>query len=179
MTNEELAWVAGIVDGEGCIHINRQRAANRQDLRQDCYRLYLKVTMGDKPTLDRILSILGKGVIVKHVDRKAVKDKVNTSWSYLAAARQAGEVLTQLRPHLFTKASEADVALAFLRIDNAPLGGAKGTQPVPQVLCDTRQRAYWRLRQMKPRWRFYKAQIDKEALQRGVEPEYKHYLEDP
>lgn len=58
MTTEEIAWAAGIFDGEGCIHIRRNAVTETSRHRTTHYALITKVTMCHAPTIERLHRIL-------------------------------------------------------------------------------------------------------------------------
>ena len=107
MTELEIAWAAGLIDGEGCVFINKSHyvAASRQ--RTDTYRLVLKVTMGCRATIERIHSIFQVGTIQNHVPRGS---RVNASYSWICQSLQAKTVFDLIQPYVVTKAAELEVA---------------------------------------------------------------------
>ena len=149
-TEVELAWAAGILDGEGCISIILTPPGKYSVTPR--HVLHVKVTMGHLPTVERFAVILGNGTVQKHAARST---RTNASYSYIVQARKADAVLQLLRPYLVTKAEEADVAFEFAALPLGPRGGKKGGKAVPQEILELRNHCYWKLRRLKPRWRFY------------------------
>jgi len=150
-TIEELAWAAGLFDGEGCITISRQRpgTGRRESLN---YRLFLKVTMGHRPTIERLVAIFSVGSIHPWCDSSDREH--NPAYSWWVASRQAVAVIEQLRPYLVTKAIEADLALEWGRLPLAPRGGRGGGTRVPAELLAARHRLFEAMRDAKPSARF-------------------------
>lgn len=68
-TEAELAWAAGLFEGEGCISSIR---AGRT--------WYLKVAMTDREVLDRFHAIVGRGRIYIHSAHKS-KRGIERGWS--------------------------------------------------------------------------------------------------
>jgi len=64
----EIAWFAGLVDGEGCIHITRRRATRTKS---PCYILYFTVAMTHLPAIEKIKSIWGVGSIRSRPNKKS------------------------------------------------------------------------------------------------------------
>lgn len=149
----DVAWAAGILDGEGCISIIRTPPSRSARCRSNRYTFQLKVTMGHKPTVQRLVDLFG-GTVQDHQPRT---ERQNASHSWIAGARIGERALKMMRPYLITKAKEADVGLAFMDLPLAPRGGRWGGKPVPDGLQKKRTELYWRLRRLKPRWRFRKA----------------------
>lgn len=148
----DVAWAAGIIDGEGCISIIRVPPTKKNGCRTVQYKMILKVTMGHRPTVERLLKIFGSGSRQDHVART---EKVNASYSWICQSVQVKKVLDVVRKYLFTKAEEADVALEFLSLPKFLVGGRGGNPVMPKSMERRREVLYWRLRKLKPRWRFY------------------------
>ena len=154
MNNTGLIWLAGLLDGEGCIHINRHRADKRADLRTDTFRLYVQITMGHLATLELCREITGLGTVQPHT---VSNKKANAAFCWMTSAGDAEQVIKNLRPYLFTKAPEADIALSFCEIEQWYGGRFRGQKP--QRLVDAAAKHYWQLRMLKPRWRFYEKKL--------------------
>lgn len=152
-TDAELGWVAGIIDGEGCLNIHRRRAEDSNDLRNDSYAFMLKVTMGDLETIERLHSLMNRGTVQDHTGRGT---NINRSWSWLCCAHQAESVLNRVKPFLVTKKREAEVALRFLKLAQIGwIGDGKGNPRLSPEVLKTKRKLYWELRMLKSRWRFY------------------------
>lgn len=133
----ELAWAAGIVDGEGCIYIRR----NISPVGTENYALAVKVVMTHEATVRRIHRIFNLGSVgLTH--RASPNHK--QAWTWKAMSRQAERVLTSILPWLYTKQDQADIALEFMRVPVAT-GGRK----TPASIQDERVRLYWTLREAK------------------------------
>lgn len=147
MKKTELAWAAGIVDGEGCVTISHVPAKRQKGCLNDRHALYLKVTMGDKPTVDRLHKLFGIGSVQINIQKK-----YNTAWSWLCCSRDAGIALRKLLPYLVTKRAETLLAIEF---DALPLYPG-GSHQVPQHILIKRHKLYEKVRNMKPSARFRK-----------------------
>ena len=102
-------WMAGIVDGEGSIGAYQYGTG---------LRLQLAVSMAHEPTIRRLKRIAGCGTIcVRHPD--GVHHK-KTQWKLAVYGQQAADVLRLLKPHLFTKKSQA--ALLIRLADSMVMG---------------------------------------------------------
>lgn len=148
----DWAWLAGVIDGEGCIVINRQRAENRHDLKTDSFRLYVQITMGCRKTLERCQTITGFGGIHNHTP---TKKKSNPAFCWMTNGREAALILRQIVKYTITKRPEVDEALLFASIGPWLTGGRGGNSQKPAERVDRMIVHYWRLRMLKPRWRFY------------------------
>lgn len=148
MKPTEAAWLAGIIDGEGCITITRQKPGSG-GRKNWSYRLYLKVTMGDEATIRRILAIAGCGTVT--VQKPKPGKGWNIAFTWWASSREALSILARTRPHLVTKSQEADIAAEWGRLPLAPRGGRSGGKPVPPELLKARHNLFLRLRKAKPK----------------------------
>lgn len=147
MTNDvQLAWAAGLVDGEGCITIAYHPPCAKHGTINPQHILILKVAMGHQPTLERLRSIFNVGTV-----HKVPTKKHNPAWSWLVQSTRAYEIIKLLRPYLVTKAAEADIALKFMELP-VVVGGSR---TVPYSLLQKRHRLYIAMRKAKPRFRFY------------------------
>lgn len=121
MTNEEKAWFAGIVDGEGCL-----TCGHRSDNRG--IRLTLSLEMTHKPTIDKIKSWYPNMGYYRRV-RKTGK----TGWRIELRNKQAVPVVEMLYSYLVTKKEEANVWLILA--DTVTSGG-----PNHKVSEETKQK---------------------------------------
>jgi hypothetical protein len=143
LTDAERGWVAGIIDGEGCLIINRQEPG-RWGRKSPSHRLYLKVTMGHEPTINRLHSLTGHGSVHHHPGTRW-----NDSWSWIVAVGGVRYLLDEIQPLLVTKAAEAEVAREFLSIPTVRLDG-----PLSPATIAARQDCFERIRDLKPSSRF-------------------------
>ena len=97
MTEIEIAWLAGILEGEGCFDIYENNY-NKNYPR-------LRIEMCDKDVLDRIKSIIdGGGEVIEH-DRG--NPKHNKTYSYsLSSKNKLKEVLTDILPYMGERRKE-------------------------------------------------------------------------
>lgn len=108
---EQYAWLAGIVDGEGSIVIARHKG----------YLLVrLSVRMTDKPTIDYIHNLTGRG---GGICRLGVKDpkRHRPYYKWEASGAYASSVLRRCLPFLHTKRLQAILATEFTELQK--LGG--------------------------------------------------------
>jgi hypothetical protein len=110
---EETAWAAGLVDGEGCIHI--MRGTTHPKRKTIAYSMYLQVRMAHKPAIVRLQDIFGCGHI-KLVQPQERQWK--PTWLWHVSALPAAAVLQQMLPWLCVKQEEARVALAFQQLQS-------------------------------------------------------------
>lgn len=146
MNEIELAWSAGLIDGEGCITISYSEAIHFKGSRNPVHSLYLKVTMTHEPTIRHIHDLFQLGSVQVHLPGKTAKANWNVAYSWLCCSNQAAQAIRMVRPYLITKANEADIALEFAAIPRSK--GSSNTIP-PEVI-QARHDCYIRLSQAKP-----------------------------
>jgi len=159
---EKWAWLGGLIDGEGCIVINRQYASTRRDLRTDSFRLYVQVTMGDIKALQMCRKIAGCGSIQNHT---VTNPRANAAFCWMVTAREAESLLRKLLPYLIVKQDEAIVALQFCKFKPWLPGGIGGNKKKSNKRVDAMATLYWKLRMLKSRWRFYRASLSPERIE--------------
>lgn len=112
MKNEELAYLAGIIDGEGWITIDR---CNNE--------IRVGVAMVDTSAVELLQQTFGGKLrlcsVVKSTHRRT------TEWE--VSVRKAKDVLTQVLPYLRIKRRQAEVALEFQETKKY-----RGSAPTPQ-----------------------------------------------
>jgi len=106
MDNTTLAYLAGFMDGEGCISLVRSRPTEKNP----GYHLIIVVTQLNPDPLVMYQVAFG-GSIHRAVDKRGHRPRI--TWQ--TSGRNAGRALEALRPFLVVKADEADLALEFLR----------------------------------------------------------------
>jgi len=93
------AWVAGFVDGEGCIGIAKNKAVKGG---LEFYYLRLCVTQNTKLELIMLQKIYG-GSVSPHGD----------GWQWIISAKKSLKPLKDILPYLRIKRKEAKLALEF------------------------------------------------------------------
>ena len=97
----KFAYIAGFVDGEGCIRIKK---ANKTG---NSYYITLNVTNTDKQPLELIKSIFGGKVFFQE---KGVNKVI---WQYYSTCSEAVDTLKTLLGFLISKKEQADYAIWF------------------------------------------------------------------
>jgi len=103
MRKIDLAYLAGILDGEGCVHIAKEK--RKQSF---VYKLRVQVSMVDK--VPPMLAHNTFGGYLRLRDRNA---KWKPLWEWQVKSNNAVTCLKVLLPYLRTKRVEAELALKF------------------------------------------------------------------
>lgn len=151
VTELELAWAAGVFDGEGCISIGYVAPTEKNGLVNPSYRLTIKVTMCHEETVRRVHQILQEGTVQRH-QRKG--ERINASWSWVAMSRKGYRAILKLSPYLVTKAEEARIAIQFGELPDVVRGGRDGSPRIDPALLRRKHDLYLQCAQLKPRHRF-------------------------
>jgi len=97
-----LAYAAGIVDGEGCIRINKQGKSGNHAIR-------VQITNTKHVLVSQFQEWFGGNITVNEASR--YNPRANTSYVWEVSAKRAADVLSAIGPYLKLKKEQADVAL--------------------------------------------------------------------
>ncbi len=99
----DLAWLAGLLDGEGCLFVRKCLPKGRP---LPTYTATIRIEMCSEEAVCKAAEIMGAVVNSSHYrsNRKV--------WRTYVHNRAAFELLSLVRPYLTTKAKEADALLA-------------------------------------------------------------------
>ena len=136
-----LAWAAGMLDGDGCISIVKQRYPNRAAT----YRLVVQITQNCLKTLEHFRECVGEVGPIHEVTRRISHNK--QVYALMYSGPKAVLVLQRLAAHLVRKRAEAEVALSF--IDKGQVGRRFGARGVPVEIERIRISHYNKLRALK------------------------------
>lgn len=109
MNKVQMAYLAGLIDGEGNIAI-QTRAAGNHGTRQRSYINYLRVANTDIRMLEWIRETTGYGTISSDVRQRGNRRQC---YQWICAARQAEEILRAVFPYLVIKKEQAALVFEF------------------------------------------------------------------
>jgi hypothetical protein len=108
-----LAYVAGIMDGEGCFRIERIRPHGAHKTPQ--YRVLVGVQMGDEAVIDAITSRLG--ITARYVNLQQWSYKKNQprrpAYRIQLQSKKAADFIRLILPYLIGKKEQAILCLEF------------------------------------------------------------------
>ena len=110
LTEVDKAYLAGMIDGEGCISIAVCHKKGR-----NYFRLILGIYNNDQDLIDWISDTL------ESIARTSYVHKRSRTFRWEASGSQAQVVLREMKPYLKVKKQQAELALAM---SIAPYGGA-------------------------------------------------------
>jgi hypothetical protein len=132
------AWAAGMLDGDGCISIFKQRYTSRTAT----YRLVVQITENCLKTLEHFRECVGDIGPIHEVTRRISHNK--QVYALIYSGPKAVRGLQRLAPHLVRKRAKAEVALSF--IDKGRVGRRFGARGVPVEIERIRISHYDKLR---------------------------------
>ena len=101
------AWVAGIVDGEGCITILQTKSSHSESL---SFPPIVQVRMCDREPLDRLVDVVGSKIGKAQSPPSHATNNQRDSWQWKIVAAQAAQVIAEIYPFLTCKRKQAIVA---------------------------------------------------------------------
>lgn len=134
MKPEDIGWVAGIFDGEGCVHVSKATTPYGVQ-----YQLKLSVSNTDPGMICRLVRLLGGNF-------RPEKQKGNRKevYKWYIQGRGAIRVIKLMLPYLVTRKEQAEVALEFERTYQRDSWGK-----VPEEYVEARSEIRHRLMEMK------------------------------
>lgn len=108
MGSSQLAYIAGIIDGEGSIMIARKRSARSRG--GWTYALTASVTNTSRPLIDWLHQTTGLGHIAPHFD---ARPENKSAWLWSLWSREAQSLIEQVLPFLLVKRQHAELGLRF------------------------------------------------------------------
>lgn len=109
--SEELAWAAGLFDGEGTVAIYNVNDGGT-------WQCYLRLCMLDEECIRRFYEIAGEGRLSKR--KKPNSGCRHALWEWRASFIQADRVLEKLSPYLVSKAKQAYLFKKFRELPRGP-----------------------------------------------------------
>jgi len=140
--------MAGLFDGEGCIHINKHIHKMKNGT---AYNLLCQIKMCDGRILHELHKIFGGKLTLVQRSLKNPKHSDILCWRIYGIA--AKTFLEDILPYLKLKQKQAKVAISFQ--NKMPLHG-RGKYPVTEVELNYREYCYNELRDLKVTERKYR-----------------------
>jgi hypothetical protein len=138
--NTDLAYLAGLIDGEGTIGIERREVGGHY--KSPRYTMKVEIQMSDRPSIDHVARLFQRAVMVKKPSANMTKPAYRVSWQSLIAL----DLLESTLPYFVLKRPQAEVAIGFQRVASARR--LVGT-PLTERELEDRDRCYWELRRLK------------------------------
>ena len=104
ISETDIAYIAGLFDGEGSIDIKKRKEKKRAGT-YDCWRISMEISMTDESVLRWVTEVLGCGTLNKKPRKGLRKDgtKYLMQWKWRCTFRDAFYVCRLLWPYAHTK----------------------------------------------------------------------------
>ena len=138
----EIAWAAGFIDGEGCIHIIRQRYGKNNKV---SYRLRMHIAQNNYEVLETLRAYIGEHANIIPIKRTHSVNKQVYTLNYDGV--HAYKAIMKLKPFLIRKQCEAQAANDFWiegRVEERT-----GRKAVAPELMEIRRRWYKKMQKLK------------------------------
>lgn len=135
--NIDYAYAAGLIDGEGCIFVRKNKDSRRVT---EAYDLGLKVTMTDYNSVKYLHNLFKVGHIIEYKKENPIH---NNGWSWVVRSNKAAEVLNKILPYLKLKKEQALKALEFQDTFNTFY------KTVPKEIIELRRHYYELIKELK------------------------------
>lgn len=137
-----LAWAAGFLDGEGCIHIAKQRYHGH---RSDTYRLGVHVSQNDRMLLESFCDAVGMRAPIYATKR--AENHSRQCYTLNFSGQNALVLLQRLMRFLRRKHREAEAAMQFWA--EGRMGVVGNGKPLDPALAAKREHYYLLMKQLK------------------------------
>lgn len=145
-----LAYLAGIVDGEGCIHIGYyfNKTQNRY-----VYHSLLQITSTDKCLIDWLINMFGGNSSV-YTEAQTPKNSTLKPYVWKVSGERLTHLCELILPYAIIKKEQLQVMLEFrstFQDQHEPKKGQQGIQAMSQELIDYRHTLLLKLRNLHSR----------------------------
>lgn len=114
MTNEEAAYIAGIIDGEGTISLHLKTIVSHAK-HYYAWEYFIGVTLTDREFLNAIKEIVNHGKSQVRNNPRNLKGRASQSYRIKWSGTRCIALLKEIRPYLRLKTRHADIILNFKR----------------------------------------------------------------
>mgnify|MGYP001569968818 CR=1 FL=1 len=139
----DLAWAAGILDGEGYIGMTRIKAGIQRRINPS-FQTRISVRMVDYSAVKKLYNMFGG--TFKNV-KPPNSQKHRASFEWFASDLVSDKVLRKVMPYLVTKKSQASLVVGYRENCVTPLTG----HVTPKYLVDLRQSYFDNLKMLNKR----------------------------
>jgi hypothetical protein len=112
LTTNELAYIAGLFDGEGCIQYKQVMDTKRKNKpkRYKVWRITMEISMVDETLIRWVHEKLDVGTVLINIKNKSPSSKPHwkTQWRWRCGYRQAYKVCKMLWPYIQLKLPQVE-----------------------------------------------------------------------
>lgn len=170
MSEADWGWVAGIIDGEGTIALNKSKSLSKHPPKRGfLWTPRFDVCNTSKKLIDHLLDVVGCGSAIQLDYSKYGR---NTMPIWRISFKRKGEmnkVLTRIKDYLVAKKRHAELLMEFLELTETYPGARKVQQRT--ALRDKRiETLWWELRLLNARGTHGKENVKEEMSKSGFVP---------
>ena len=135
----ELAYIAGIIDGEGCIGIHKcpdKRGVSR------LHYLYL-CTSNNNPLLHEFMQLRLGG----NISKRQQQSNWNPNYKWFVRSKKAENVLRMVLPYLLLKKEQAKISIEFSEVKSSTQG-----RRLTEKEWDLREEYYLKMKELNARY---------------------------
>lgn len=146
MLDTDLAWAAGIIDGEGYIGMTKANpGVNRRKTLG--FQIRISVRMTHKQTIEKLHTLFG-GTFKQHKPKDSTKHRICYEW--FIGDLGTIEVIRQIYKYLVTKKGQADLILRYRKDCCGEYKGGRGVS-IPDDLAKLRLQYFTELAELNKR----------------------------
>ena len=142
----ELAYMAGIIDGEGSIYIGN--FSSNPLTGSKYYQTNIEVTNSDKPLMDWIVATFG-GRINTYTLKQLPKNSRRIHYRWIATGERVTHLVEVLLPYLIVKKPQAEIMIKMRETYKPIMGVTRGIQGIAVLdksILDLRQSYFEQMR---------------------------------
>jgi len=135
----QLAYLAGIIDGEGSIYIGNFSSNLKTGSKY--YQTNIEVTNSDKSLIDWLFNTFG-GRIYTYSMKQMPKNARRTYYRWIATGERVTHLVEIILPYIIIKKRQCEIMISMRATFKGNYGvnqGVKGIQQLPQDLLNIRQ----------------------------------------
>jgi LAGLIDADG DNA endonuclease family protein len=154
-TIAQIAYLAGIIDGEGSIYIGNFRCHPKTKV--PYYQTNIQVTNTDKPLIDWLYNTFG-GLVSKRTSKQHAKNSRKQAYIWTATGERVTHLCELILPYLIVKIRQCEIMLKMRATftPNHCTKGKQGIQPLNADIIELRQSLMNEMRSLHIRIHSYK-----------------------
>ena len=154
-TIAQIAYLAGIIDGEGSIYIGNFSKNKKTNV--PYYQTNVQVTNTDKPLIDWLYETFG-GLVSKRTTRQHASNSRKQAYIWTASGERVTHLCELILPYLIAKKRQCEIMIKMRATftENHCIKGHQGIQPHSVELMQLRQSLMDEMRSLHIRTHSYK-----------------------
>lgn len=149
-TISQLAYLAGIIDGEGSIYIGNFSSNPKTGTKY--YQTNIEVTNTDKALITWLVEHIG-GRMSKYTFKQTPKNSRKPVYRWIASGNLLTHLCHLLLPYLVIKKKQCEIMIKMRKTfeltgSNAIKKGRCGTPPIPERILEEREKCFQEMRSL-------------------------------